>query len=209
MTGDTQIKTRPKQGRALQRRAQETQTQILKAATELFSSLGYDGISVRTIEAHAGVKRGLVAYHFETKEKLWLRVVDDLFVQMDARFAALTSTLLDLNQEHRIRTFISAFVRFCADVPEHNRLMGQEGKNDSWRLKYLVETHVRLRYEQVKALFGREITAHDYYIMIGASAFVFDAEFECRYLFDVDPKADEFIRAHAGQVAEIVVGEGG
>ena len=56
--------------RRQQLRAVETQDNLLRTARRLFSAKGYDGVSVRQVEELAGVKRGLVAYHFSDKEQL-------------------------------------------------------------------------------------------------------------------------------------------
>ena len=68
MTAETKAKRSPQ--KATQKRAEETRERLLDAATELFAALGFDGVSARTIETHAGVQRGLIAYHFDTKEAL-------------------------------------------------------------------------------------------------------------------------------------------
>jgi hypothetical protein len=39
--------------------------------------------------------------------------------------------------------------------------------------------------------------------VIGASAMVFDVEFECRRAFGIDPTTDEFIRMHAARIVDM------
>ncbi len=48
---------------------------MLAAARDCFAAGGYDGTSVRTIAARAGVDAALVHHYFATKEKLFLEVV--------------------------------------------------------------------------------------------------------------------------------------
>jgi AcrR family transcriptional regulator len=43
---------------------------LIAAALKAFTPAGYDGVSVREIERKAGVNRGLVSYHFGTREVL-------------------------------------------------------------------------------------------------------------------------------------------
>ena len=199
--------TRPGQGkrkRAVQKRAEETQGQLLNAASDLFSTFGYDGVSVRMIETAAGVQRGLVAYHFNTKEALWRRVVDDVFARMQERVGRAEDTIRDLPQDQRLRVFISAFVRFSAEVPELNRLMVQEGKTKSWRMDYIVDAHVVHMLARLKEMLGVEIDPHSYYVMVGACSFVFSVSHECQKLFDEDPMTDDFITTHARLVADLI-----
>ena len=193
-----------KRKRALQKRAEETQDQLLKAASDLFSTFGYDGVSVRMIETAAGVQRGLVAYHFNTKEALWRRVVDGVFARMQDRVGRAEDTIRDLPQDQRLRVFVSTFIRFSAEVPELNRLMVQEGKTKSWRMDYIVDDHVAKLLVRLKDMLGVDIDAHSYYVMVGACSFVFSVSHECQKLFDTDPMTDEFIARHAQLVADLV-----
>lgn len=190
--------------RAPQKRAEETQEQLLSAASELFSTLGYDGVSVRLVETKAGVQRGLVAYHFGTKEALWKQVVDAVFARMDDRMGRSVETIRDLPQDQKLRAFVSTFVRFSAEVPELNRLMVQEGKTNSWRMDYIVDEHVAPLLERLNETLGVKIDPHSYYVMVGSGSFVFSVSDECRRLFKVDPLTDEFITAHAQLVANMI-----
>jgi AcrR family transcriptional regulator len=190
--------------RAPQKRAAETRELLLAAATEQFASFGFEGVSVRAIESHAGVQRGLVAYHFDTKEALWRQVVDRLFAQLDVRHQRTAETVRDLSPAERLPAFVATFVRFSAEVPALNRLMVQEGKARSWRMDYLVDTHVRRSVEQARALLGIEIGPHGYYALIGSAAFVFSMEYECERLFGVNPRTEAFIHAHARMVAGLI-----
>ena len=197
-------KPRRPQKRALQKRTEDTQAQITAAATDLFSSLGFEAVSIRMIEAAAGVQRGLVAYHFETKEALWARIVDDLFAKIERNFNRLDEVWPDLTSADRTRTIVAAFIRFSAEVPELNRLMVQEGKISSWRMDYIVDTHIKPRIGYLRDALGVDIDAHTYYLLIGAGAFVFSVEYECKRLFGVDPRTPDFIDAHAQMVADIL-----
>jgi len=203
----TQEKPSPRPAkRARQKRAEETREQLLASATELFSSLGFEGVSVRTIETHADVQRGLAAYHFDTKEELWRQVVDCLFAQLFERNERTAEIIRDLPPEERQYAFVSTFVRFSAEVPALNRLMVQEGKARSWRMDYIVDTHVRKAVDQARTLLGIEIEPHGYYVLVGSGAFVFSMEHECERLFGVNPCSEDFIRDHARMVTALLKG---
>ncbi|MCQ2176346.1 MAG: TetR/AcrR family transcriptional regulator [Bacteroidales bacterium] len=51
--------------------------EILKAAEEEFFSNGYDATSTANIAQRAGVTHAMVNYYFRTKEKLFIRILDD------------------------------------------------------------------------------------------------------------------------------------
>ncbi len=202
MTAITEPRRAPRK-RAEQQRAKETRAHLLKAATDLFSTFGYDGVSIRTIEAHAEVKRGLVAHHFGTKEALWKAVVEDMFADMSRLLGEDDPALADLPAEARFQAYLSAFIRFSAARPEINRMMVQEGKAKSWRLDYLLERFVRPRVDWTQEIVGKEVDPHTHYMMIGAATFVFDVEFECEALFGINPRSEEFVRQHAKAVCNL------
>ncbi|MEM9724314.1 MAG: TetR family transcriptional regulator [Pseudomonadota bacterium] len=191
--------------RAVQQRAEDTQKAILEAALLAFSTDGYEGVSLRTLETDAGVQRGRIAYHFENKETLWRRCVDLLVERLDAHFAPLAASFLDLDMASRLRASVAAFVRYSAENPELGRIIAREGGQPSWRLTYLVEQFQPRRNQWFEQVGGFELDPHLYYFIIGAGAFVFDVEFECREIFGVDPRDDAFIRDHAAMIADLLL----
>jgi len=54
-----------------------TSEKILSAANELFMERGFDAVSVREIASKAGVNVALINYHFQSKENLFLSVLED------------------------------------------------------------------------------------------------------------------------------------
>ena len=190
--------------KATRKRAEETRERLMEAATELFPALGFDGVSARTIETHAGVQRGLIAYHFDTKEALWREMADRLFADLGKRLSSTAEAIRDLAPEERQKAFITTFVRYSADAPMLNRMMAQEGKAPSWRLDYLYDTHLCDIREEVSRIIGREIDAHSYYVMTGAGAFVFTVEHVCEKIFGVNPREEAFVDEHARIVAGLL-----
>jgi len=202
-------------GRRTQQRSLETRSSLLDAAIEAFTTRGFDGVSVRQLEELASVNRGLVAYHFGDKEGLWRGAVDRLFAGLAERFGDRLSIYAELPPREAARAVVRAFVRYSAEHPELNRLMLQECGEASWRVEYLVEEHVRpmlLALEQTLPrayglLFGAggDDAAHRYYLFIGAAAFVFSAEHECRGLFGVAPREPAFVDRHADRIIDMLI----
>lgn len=56
-----------------------TKAKILKAATTLFSELGYKGTSVRKIASNVGIRESALYNHFKNKEEIFLEVAKDIF----------------------------------------------------------------------------------------------------------------------------------
>lgn len=73
----------------MQQRSEETRLRLLEAATSLFSQQGYDATGVAEICARAGVSKGAFYHHFESKQALFLALLDEWLVRLDAAFASV------------------------------------------------------------------------------------------------------------------------
>jgi len=196
----------------IQERALVTREKLLEAAIRAFASAGFDAASTRDIETEAGVNRGLIAYHFKTKDELWKAAVEWLFARAAAELALAEQHAAHVDPVGRLRYFVRAIVRLSARHPEVNRLMIEEGSQDDWRLNWLVEHFVRPWYKRVAALFEearsmglapRMAFPHFYYILTGAAALPFSMAPEARRLARIDTMRDEFIDAHADALADL------
>lgn len=190
--------------RRQQQRSIDTQARLLETAIELFSSIGFDGVTVAMVEEQAEAQRGLLAYHFKTKEDLWRTAADDLFGRLQDRIQGVAKALEAVSKDERRIAIVTEFIRFSAEHPALQRLIVQESKLDSWRMNYIVDKHVRPHLAVMGTLYGGAVSPHGYYMMIGAAAFVFSAQHECKALFGIDPCTDDFARAHARAVVEFL-----
>lgn len=59
-----------------------TRESILRAASEGFARLGYEQCSLEEIACNAGVSKGLLLYHFDSKEELLSAVVQKVFEEL-------------------------------------------------------------------------------------------------------------------------------
>jgi len=57
-------------------RREATIAAILAAARKLFASDGFDPVSIDDIAARAGVAKGAVYHHFDSKEAIFTRVLE-------------------------------------------------------------------------------------------------------------------------------------
>lgn len=196
-----------------QDRTEITRAKMMDAATRMFSEQGFDGVSVRDIENAADVYRGLLAYHFDSKESLWQTVVDSIFGHMKTEFDQRLEILEDMPPRERLAFIIRFYVRFHARHPELSRLMGQEARQDSWRIRYLIEHHIQPASEAMEKLVGetlgldRDAFIHWYYIMISASSTIFSFAPECQLLFGVDSQEEGRVKAHAEMLVGMLLGD--
>src|SRR5512143_1204352 len=81
----------------MQQRSEETRGRIMEAAIKLFSERGFYAASVDDICAEAGVSKGAFYHHFESKQGLflalldgWLKTVDNAIEASKGRTAPAT-----------------------------------------------------------------------------------------------------------------------
>ena len=198
---------------AKQERAVATREALLDAAIRRFASTGYEAASTRQIEQDAGVKRGLISYHFGSKEALWKAATQWLFDRASKELRMTEEAANNIDEVARLRYFVRAFVQFSAKYPEINRLMIREGMDDDWRLEWLVEHVVRPWYERIHILFerARRIGAtpdiaypHFYYLLTSSAAMMFSMAPEARRLAGIDTSDDAVISAHADAIADLL-----
>ncbi len=197
--------------RRTQERTEITRNKLLDAATKLFSEQGFDGISIRDLEKAADVQRGLLTYHFGDKESLWKVAADRTFGTMNEEVNARADILKDLSSYERIATMIRFYVRYSARHPEFSRLLSQEGRQDSWRIRYLAENHVskitRSLESPVRKELGLDKTEfmHWFYMLAGAAATIFSHSPECQLLYGVDSREEVVVDAHADMMVKMLM----
>jgi AcrR family transcriptional regulator len=67
----------------MQQRSEETRTRIMDAAIRLFSTRGFNAASVDDICTEAGISKGAFYHHFETKQALFLALLDGWLQAID------------------------------------------------------------------------------------------------------------------------------
>lgn len=189
--------------RRTQKRAEIARSNIIQAAIPMFAEQGFDAISVSNIETAANVKRGILAYHFGSKEELWKTVADTMFEKLIDKLEQRLELLKELSEREGIAFLIRFHVHYYAEHPELSRLMSQEARQKSWRIQYLVDKHKLPGVMQMEKYItaGLGLTkveyAHWYYIMVSASATIFSFEHECELLFGFNPREAEAVTKHA------------
>ena len=177
---------------------------ILGAALEVFAERGFDGARTRDIAERAGANLGLIKYYFDGKEKLWKAAVAAAFAPLQADLAEIFQA--DVDEGEQLELLVRRFVRFVAREPAFMRLMNDEGKRDSSRMRWLADHFVRPMGEvvrghvaraQARGLFPGISPVSLHYIVVGAAGLIFSEAPECRYITGVDPTDPEFAEQHA------------
>lgn len=82
----------------MQHRSEETRSKIINSAKELFAQNGYDATGVSEICQAAGVSKGAFYHHFDTKQAVFLTLLDEWLQSIDHQFnsiAAISGTVPD------------------------------------------------------------------------------------------------------------------
>jgi AcrR family transcriptional regulator len=112
---------------------------ILRAALHAFAEHGYDGMSLRTLNAEMGLSRGTINQRFRSKEQLWYAAVDHEFRHLiDDLNAELEQRAVPDDDLSRLREGIRAFLIASVRRPELVRLMNQEGLHSTSRLDHIM-----------------------------------------------------------------------
>jgi AcrR family transcriptional regulator len=186
---------------------------ILAAALEVFAEGGFDGARTRDIAARAGANLGLIKYYFNDKEQLWKAAVGRAFAELQAGFAAQVAPSEGADTLDWLDRTVRQFVRFLARHPEFMRLMNDEAKRDSRRMRWLADHFVRPMSEimqahveraQAEGLLPPGPPASFHYIILGAAGLIFSQAPECQYVAGVDPTDPAFAERHASALVALL-----
>jgi AcrR family transcriptional regulator len=83
---------------------------LLDCAEELYASRGVGAVSLRTIQAAAGLSVGSLRYHFETEDKLVAAVIERRLEPLMARHQSLLD-LVSANPDPSVREVLGALIR--------------------------------------------------------------------------------------------------
>jgi AcrR family transcriptional regulator len=202
----------------VRRTREDIREQLLESALVEFGAKGFDGASTRSIAQRVDAHQPQINYHFDSKEALWFAAVDHLFELLGEALAGVTLAGVDDPQELALvfAEAIRRFVRFAAVHPELNRIMVHEATEDSDRLRWMVDRHVRPLYDAISVAWQRLRTAGIaapidsamvHYVIVGAASLPFVNAPEARLLTGVEPTDATWVDVHAnGLVATLLPG---
>ncbi len=131
-----------------QMRSFKTRERIMSAARKAFAEEGFEAASIRDIAAEVDVTHTLIRYHFGSKEELWKDVVTDMFQRLDVALSEKEIGPVDFATREGLTVFLRHYIRYCAENPEHARIMISEslhgGERLKWMIKYIRESHLAL-----------------------------------------------------------------
>jgi TetR/AcrR family transcriptional regulator len=186
---------------------------ILAAALVVFAERGFDGARTREIAERAGANLGLIKYYFNDKEKLWKAAVAQAFAELQAGLTSGAPPGSGDDEFVWLGQVVRQFVRFVARHPEFMRLMNDEAKRDSKRMRWLADRFVRpmsqalgahIERAQAQGLWAAIPPVSLRYIVLGAAGLIFSQAPECKYIEGIDPTDPRFAARHADALVELL-----
>lgn len=185
---------------------------IMAAVLHAFATVGYAGVSLRTLNAELGVSHNLLYSRFGSKAQLWRAAVD-------WGFGGVVSAVEEADDPagdpmDRLRGIIRAFVVINGERPDLLRLVNIEGSQETDRLDYLFENYMRGLSSRVQAIVDelaadgrmRRVSWRSLFFVItaGGSA-MFSSEALARRVASGDPRSKKQIHDHADFLADLVI----
>jgi AcrR family transcriptional regulator len=193
-----------------------TRGKILTTALRVFAERGFEGARTRDIAEQAGANLGLITYYFDNKETLWREAVTYAFAELERELADAMAAHAGDDPRRQLEQVVRRFIRFVARRPEFMRLMNDEGKQDSARMRWLVDRFVRPIHDTLRGLIAAgqargflptQVSVESlHYIVLGAAGLIFSQAPECVRVTGVDPTTDAFAEAHADALIRIFTG---
>jgi TetR/AcrR family transcriptional regulator len=119
----------------------DVRTEILKESQRLFAAKGFDGTSLKDIAEAVGVRKQSLLYHFPSKEKLRLAVLDQVLHRWNEVLPRLL--MAAAGGEYRFDSVIRETVRFFTEDADRARLLVREILDRPDDMRRRLETYVR------------------------------------------------------------------
>jgi AcrR family transcriptional regulator len=187
--------------------------EILDKALSMFATVGYDGMSMRTLNRELGVSHNLIHQRFGTKEELWRAVVDYGFGRLVRQMQGLFDPTISDPLE-QLRLAVHRFVVYSADHPELVALMNIEARQDTERLTYIYDTYIEPLLKDVARLLAhladqgviRPIPLRTFHFLLAHGATAPHALVPLATKFDpTSPSEPAAVAQHATLVSTILV----
>ena len=107
-----------------------TKDLIIDTSEQLFAQFGYLGVSMMDIANSLGITKAALYYHFDSKEKIYLEVLDEAFKEFSETIQKVIGDE-SLSIEKRFRKTVAAYLDFCLEKRDLAKLTMQKLSKDS------------------------------------------------------------------------------
>lgn len=138
----------------------ETARRILAAAERIFAAEGMAGARTEEIARAARVNKAMLYYYFDSKEKLYRAVFENLFGQ--AGRAIQMATPVDASARQAILAFVEGYFQFRVENPNYARLMQHMVMEDPKQYRWVAREYFEPRFRQLSGLIKRGIASGEF-----------------------------------------------
>jgi AcrR family transcriptional regulator len=192
-----------------------TEDEILAAALQAFATHGYQGMSVRDLNADLGVSHNLIHRRFGSKANLWRATVDRWFADFVAQLDPVLDSIPPGAPLEALRAYVVAFIEVSAARPALLRMMMVEAAIESERIEYVWEQHLRPFSRRVTRV-ARGLQSHERFTSLPPATVFFLLAHGAiapaahvpiaRRVDPADPTDPGVLRRHADAVADLLLG---
>jgi len=187
--------------------------EILRLALKKFAKEGYGGMSLNALAKQVNVAPSLLAYHFETKEKLWKGALSLIAAEITKEIEDMFKIINDLDGLEQLRLYCKKIVYISAENPEFQQIVVQEVFSESERSEWLIEELLQpifgfmgqiLEEERSKGTIKNIPDANLVSFILGAITTFFSRSFQIKKLYGVDSFEEEQVEQHAVFISELI-----
>jgi len=130
---------------------------ILEAATWLFAIKGFRETSTTEVARLTESAEGTIFYHFESKEKLFLAVLEDVKARIDDGFAAFQPSTDGLSGIEALEGLVGFYLQLAADNEEQFMLLHRHHAYDLAKVNQEARALLEAIYDRIIRAFEQAI----------------------------------------------------
>ena len=199
-----------------QQLTQNTRQRIFDIALQEFADKGFSGVRVETIAVLAGVNIRMIYHYFESKQNLYIEVLEYVLGQLRSEELKLK---LDIHQTDSVEGILQLYDFIESHFSRHRELQSLlqwENLNKADTLKHsariqAMSSPIRSLLTEIIQLGERKGTLrpgidalHLYVTLVSLSVFHKSNAFTISYMFETDLLASDWQRQHKHQVYEMI-----
>jgi TetR/AcrR family transcriptional regulator len=198
------------------RNAEQTRALLLEVASSEFAEKGFAGARVDAIVEKCGVSKNLIYHYFESKELLFVEVMEQAYARMRARQNEWS--FVDLDPEEAIAKLTRLTFEHFRDDPDIIRLLNSENLHKAKHIgmsKRIPELYnplismintILMRGQKAKR-FREGVDPVDLYITIsGISYFYLSNRYTLSYVLSEDLMAPDRLERREQHMVDVILG---
>jgi AcrR family transcriptional regulator len=130
---------------------------ILEAATWLFSMKGFSETSTTEVARLTGSAEGTVFYHFESKEKLFLAVLEEVKTRVDGGFTEFEGSIDGLSGIETIEALVGFYLELVEENEEQFMLLHRHHAYDLAKVNEACRNLLGAIYDRIIRAFEEAI----------------------------------------------------